>query len=227
MYLTSQPPTPKYEPYLIIGMVMLIIFVSCMAMCNRSGPVTIFPADSAQYYKNKYGQEVAFNKTIVATVEDLQKNLQDGDTLVSILKKQVTRQTQDITVYKATLRRQEALLTNSVTGRDTIRVGDTIYVYPEYSAHKEDAFVEVSITANSDTTTYSFSAINYPVVEQKWKREGFLGLHKTLYTEVTNSNPYIHTDRIQSFQVTKKPGTVVRVLTYAAFVAGGFYLGRR
>lgn len=220
-------PRLKYEPYFILGIVLCLILAG-LSYCHR--PVqdrVIYSSDSLNYYKDQWGREVAAKKVVVATVEDLKQNLVESDTLIKLMKRQLSRATDNITVLKQQVAAAGSL-PSTATGRDTVRRDDTIYVYPEYTVHREDSLVDIDITANSDFVHYSFKATNYATIEQKWRKKGFLGLGgRELFIEVGNSNPYIHTERLQSFKATKKPAVFWQVVKYVGTAGFGYWLGRQ
>ena len=178
--------------------------------------------DSIRYFKNKYNEEVAEKAVYVGTTKELLGEAYIKDTLLKVLQSKISRLSDNVTVLK-----QRLSMTGSVgtvishTGNKP-QIDDRLLVYPTYSMSKEDSLIEIEITANSDTIAWRLQLINYLSVEQTMKREGFLNLKKEMYVEVTNSNPYIRTEGIQSFKVKPKPK---EKLLKTAMLVGAFALG--
>lgn len=85
--------------------------------------------------------------------------------------------------------------TDSVKAKDSIKVGDIVYVYPEYKSHViKDKWISADITANRDSTTFS------PIINNQYSVL-LGGTTKNPIVQVTDLNPYTTTTGLRAFQV--------------------------
>lgn len=140
------------------------------------------------------------NKVLGGTVKDLRSLNETRDTLIRRLIKEVDRGTETATVFVTRVYDSIQVKTDTVVAHDTVAVGDTVYVYPQYSTFYEDQWLRLGARMNRDTSMFEYAVRNQIVVKQQWKRDGLLR-PKYLEVEITNDNPHALTIDKRSFRV--------------------------
>lgn len=146
--------------------------------------------DSVSYYKNRYGQEVALKTNIIAqSTNELKEALKENKQLKEAVKRfkklDVVAEVQTVTQIK------EVIIPKTDTIHDTF--------FPEFAKETE----HFSIHAKS--TQEGLELINLQIPN---KQSVVVGSYKPSFfgksqmsTIVTNSNPYIKVNDIQTYQV--------------------------
>lgn len=178
--------------------------------------------DTLRTERNQYGQEVARRRTVEADLETLRSDTARFDSTLKDLMAKLDRKTREATYWKGVTAGRLAGGTTSVPG-ETLRINDTVYLYPKYRSHLVDKWGDFKIEARRDTTLLDYRITNEWFAEQQTIRTGFLGLGKS-YGEVklTNLNPHTRSTDLQTFRVATPPQR--RGLWFLGGAVSGFLL---
>ncbi len=190
--------SPNINPFrILIGTVLFFIIIMVIQECkhrmsedNLVKEITSY-SDSASSYKNKYGQQVFENKTLVFNTEkQMRAYLATNDTMRDLLSK--FKKLTAVTVIKST-----------TTIHDTVPIPFETRIPCDFKP----------FVVRRDCTHYRFKGIIFPdkfmldsihipntqnIVLGETKK-GFLGLRRELTAKVLNSNPYVDVSNIGSF----------------------------
>ena len=127
------------------------------------------------------------------------------------VKDQTIKELQDVVkeykdIYSAAIIKNQTLVKaiakTQIVFKDTVKQGDTIYVYPEYrSTFNLDNWVYGNTKANRATTEVDLKIRNEYAVVIRQEKKGLFSKPIT-YAEVINRNPYTETTDMRVYQVT-------------------------
>lgn len=200
----------KWLPYIAIIILIIFLVRSCNGRKADNKEARNFLNalnDTVSHYKNKHGEDVA-------TISVLQ--LQSAKDFLKVSSKDVEIQElqQVVKDYKSKLKKPGSSATNftattkvtntgktTVTPRDTVKVGEITYVYPQYSDSLLNEWIEYRASMNKDSAKLDLKVNNkYSVIIGE---EGGLFKKKRAFVDVVNYNPYSTVEKIRTFQVSQ------------------------
>lgn len=159
--------------------------------------------DTLDKTRNNLKQEIT--KTILIQQENSKSflALKTKDSTITTLqaevkanKKQLSNPGSSITdIYTQTKGKFTGKTDSVIKTKDSIKVGNIVYIYPEYKSHIiKDKWISADITANKDSTTFS------PIINNQYSVL-LGGTTKSPIVQVTNMNPYTTTTGLRAYQV--------------------------
>lgn len=205
--------------YLIIaGLAIALLFsVSrCRGIASRENTNLNVLTDTVQHYTNALGTQTAIIRTLQLDKNQLNAVILKKDKDLAVLTKGFAK-IHNIAQYK------------TVTHYDTLVVAyhDTVpYVFKREILVEKPWYRFKYIADQKGVTLDSLTFPNTATVIAGTKRKWFLG-KETLYTEVTNTNPYITVTEIKAAEI-KLPAPVHKkwYVWLGIGLAGGCLLGR-
>jgi hypothetical protein len=148
--------------------------------------------DSIRYYKNKDNSTSAQIKLLEADKKSLSKVLAARDKSLSDLLKSGSTQ---------------ATVFNTTTEYDTVTLVkvDTVKAKPSFIDSTDNRWITLNIELKDDSLYKSIILRDSISVSFKRVPQGFLKKKKSV-VEVTNHNPYVKVNSLQSFSVKEKKG---------------------
>lgn len=217
---------------LLIVCVVLAFFLS--STCNKIKKGKQFESmyvasqDTLHKTRNALGQEVAVKDLLYGDVSNFKKLIAGKDSTLAKLQKIVDRKTISATVLDNSTSNEIHSHTNTITGHDTIRKHDTLFVYPEYSTIFKNRWEDFNVKANRDTFLIDYKVFNEFEIEQKFEKQkvkGYIFKQDVPVIQVTNSNPNTVTNDVQSFNVSPPKNSSLKKILVGVGVGlvGGYF----
>ncbi len=211
----------KSVNYLLTCIVLILILLQIRS-CQKSNNLSQINQsinDSLEKTTDHLGRETSSKLVIVGELTDLKNLGKTKDSMLNALIDKVSKQTITITMLENQTNTHHGTPTTVDTTHGTnVVVGDTVFVYPNYSSSYSDRFEKYAIKATKDTTYLDHQTFNYFTIQQKYVRNG-LFKPKSIELVITNENPKTITVNAQSFLI--KPKKENRLL----WVGGSFLAG--
>jgi len=198
------------KSYLVIGGLLAIILAR--ATCNknlaskqRSGSLlNEAMKDSLEHERNNLGQQISNNKVLFTSNKKLLLDLHTLDSTVLWLKEvlKANPKTPTAVVSKVITNIDTFHLVDSVRFVDTVRIGNIVRLFPEYSTEWNEKWSSGSIVANKDTI---FRQIQFSNSFEIWfemeRRKKSIFSKKVPVVYWKNNNPLTATDKLKSWKV--------------------------
>lgn len=205
-------------PSTILCLLIALLLSADRCTYNRKIANSAFAsiADTVTYFKNNINTQSASVKTITMQKDQLEKLILNKDAELAKLTQHFSK-VQTINTYTNFVRHD----TIAVTYKDTIpynfnRTGKTRTRWYSFSYRSD----------NNGFALDSLTIPNRTIVITGFKRKWFLG-KETAITDITNSNPHIHTETMQSLLVTVPvPWYKKWYVWLGAGLAGGFLISK-
>lgn len=157
--------------------------------------------DTLHKIRNSLGQEVSYTSLLQASNTKVLLKLQSKDSTITTLQAEVKANKKklstsgSITDLYTITKGKFTGKTDSVKTKDSTKVGNIVYLYPEYKSHIiKDKWITADIIANRDSTTFS------PMITNQFSIL-ISGDTKNPIVQVTDLNPYTSTTALRSFQL--------------------------
>lgn len=191
--LKLQKTIAKVTPYAIIVALSLLLFKQC-EKSKRLSEFALNESSKVELYKNKIGTLTATVKAAELTEKELKKLiLQKNDSLKKLASE--FKKVQYITVVKEVIK------------IDSVKVPFEVQIPREFERlgkYDTDSHFRFNYVLNqTGFSIYDITIPNEQTVITGLKRKWIFG-KQTLHTDITNSNPYIHTKEIQTIVVPVK-----------------------
>lgn len=188
-----QKTIAKIIPYAIIVILLLLLFKQC-EKSKRLSEFALNESRKVELYKNKIGTLTATVKVSELTEKELKKLvLQKNDSLKKLASE--FKKVQYITIVK------------EVVKIDSVKVPFEVEIPCEFERlgkYDTDSHFRFNYALNqSGFSIYDITIPNEQTIITGLKRKWIFG-KQTLHTDITNTNPYIHTKEIQTIVVPVK-----------------------
>lgn len=201
--------------YVIVGALLLILFQKCTE--NRDlQALNSGKSQEVEYYKNELGTVTATVQALTISKEQLENDLEFKNDSIALLLKEF-KNPKVITITK------------TITEIDSVQVPYDVLipcefkpVFGTYSKDKNITFDYVIRRSNFvlDNIEIPNTQTTITGIKKKW----FLG-REYQTTDITNSNPYIKTVEVKSYQVRyQKPFYDTRAFNLIVGAALGYYI---
>lgn len=191
--LKLQKTIAKVIPYLVIAVLLLLLNRKCQDY-DRVENLYLSESSKVEMYKNKLGGMTATISALELSEKQLKETiLQKNDSLKKLASE--FNKVRYITVVKEVVR------------VDSVRVPFEVQIPCEFERlgkYDTDSHFKFNYTLNqTGFSIYDIEIPNEQTVITGLKRKWMFG-KQTLHTDITNTNPYIHTKEIQTIVVPVK-----------------------
>lgn len=203
----------------IIALLTILLIVSVHQCTREKRTVTtnlLTLTDTVQYYTNSLGTQTAVIRTLDTDNKQRKEIILKKDAELAAVTKQY-RNVHSVTKF-TTLTRIDTI---------TVKYTDTVPQIFNREGSVQDKWYSFRYTSNQNGITIdSLTVPNSTFVVTGTKRKWFLG-RETLTTEVTHTNPYVHTQQLQAAEVHYNAPVVKKWYLWLALgVTGGFLLAK-
>jgi len=196
----------QYLPYIIIVIVILLYLDQCKKRGNESD-ISAALGDTITFERDEKGRQLAKISIITGTSKRQLLSIESQNKEIRHLQ-QLLRDTKGIlsATVLSNATRSNLIAHSNIKGRDTIRVGDTIKLYPEYWTIYSNEWHDFNIIANKDTIEVDYRVFNkYEITQAYEKRKKGLFRKKVPVITIKNLNPNTETLTLKSFAIKPKP----------------------
>ena len=210
----------KYYKEILVSIILIgfisffVLYLNERQKVKSSEEFTLSVNDSLTKSRNKLNQEISKTELIQSNNVDLLLKIKSKDSSIISLQiavkeyKNQVKNNGSVTVFgnKTNI---DTNIKNKVVGKDTVKIGDIKYVYPEYSYSLDGLFhgwIFGYGRSNKDSTHLSVNIRNeYQVVIGAERLLGIKGYFKPKkqIVIVKNLNPYTTTDYLKSIEIKK------------------------
>jgi len=199
------------EVFLIIIIILLLAgggyYLRSQAnKINDLEEVSDTASDSLETYKNKNGELVSEIKSFDLVNEKVLLNLKTNDETIKALQEVVKgfegKLAAAIVARSETL--EKGATATKISGGDTVKSGDTVFIYPIYSTDWAEKWSEGIITASRDSITRDIKVKNDYSFTIGKKSNGWFKKREVV-VNMTNLNPNTATQELRSYNVKQAP----------------------
>lgn len=173
--------------------------------------------DTLRTERNKYGQQESTIAIMQGTVADFKKLNAKKDSTLAHLQKLVDKHTISATVH-GTVTGNTINSGTTITKYDTIKIKDSITIYPVYVSGFQNKWENFDITASVDSIKIDYKLFNEFDYVVRYNKEKWYKARVPEIT-VTNLNPHTQTIELKNFSV--KPPKNQKLLVFLSGVVVG------
>lgn len=179
--------------------------------------ISIAKDDTIKSYINKYGEQVSTIAIMHGTVAELKNLSAKKDSELARLQKLVDKHTISATVHGT----QTGNVVNSnttIARYDTVKIKDSIKVYPQYATKFENKWERFNVIATKDSFKIDYKVFNEFNYSVRYNKEKWYKARVPEIT-VTNLNPNTETLKLRNFTV--KPPKNQKLLVFLGGAVAG------
>lgn len=179
--------------------------------------ISIAKDDTIKSYINKYGEQVSTIAIMHGTVAELKNLNAKKDSELARLQKMVDKHTISATAHGT----QTGNVVNSsttITRYDTIKIKDSIKIYPHYATKFENKWERFSAIATKDSFKIDYKVFNKFDYVVRYNKEKWYKARVPEIT-VTNLNPNTETLELKNFTV--KPPKNQKIIVFLGGAIAG------
>jgi hypothetical protein len=159
-------------------------------------------SDDLHHYRNKLNQEVTISSIIEGDYNNIKSLSKSKDSTIKKLVKEIDKKTIEIIALKNSTSGTVSVPT-VIEKWDTIRIDNSVKIYPTYTSLISTKWILANINANKDSIHFNYKITNEFEIKEQYKRKWLFGKSQSIIT-ITNLNPNTTTQELKSIIIKPK-----------------------